>query len=468
MRKFKKNLIWIQVFFVFLLSSCASMDPRNVDVTLETRPPVQKSTTFDQALSDLGQMTLVYGCDVVKIMCYGGLDKTGTSMSTGGEIPRDVLQVIESTVNSVGGNVYLISSDFDLMRNAITIGITGYENKRNPDVVLKAGITEFDRALETRGANEDLTVETAEMSGLPRWVPAKTIAFDYGHMAKTSIANITMDFNLFEFETNTGLSKMQSKPSIVVSKGLAESEFAINILGPTFGLKGTIKKVQGRHAAVRLLIQFAVIQVVGRYFDLPYWNLLTGVEPDSVVLATIENDFHAMDELARIIKIKELLFLHGYNIPINGEMDYETTLSLQHFHGKCDSDAYESVDAGMYISLYNSVPITGETLQRRFEFLALLNEFIESLIAPEEPAAQPHMPEQGAEGEPARPATENAANAETGPDVRAEKKNNKELIERLVDLLKFKRKTVVGNESHPEPSIEKNTGETSVSQSKEW
>ena len=39
------------------------------------------------------------------------------------------------------------------------------------------------------------------------------------------------------------------------TKGVKEGELGFTLFGPTIGLRGSVKKIQGRHAAVRLLVQ---------------------------------------------------------------------------------------------------------------------------------------------------------------------------------------------------------------------
>ena len=62
--------------------SCATVDPRDVDVKLKKELPAAKITSFSQALTNLGLMTVIYDTDIVKIQASDILDSTGTSGAT--------------------------------------------------------------------------------------------------------------------------------------------------------------------------------------------------------------------------------------------------------------------------------------------------------------------------------------------------------------------------------------------------
>lgn len=182
--------------------------------------------------------------------------------------------MLKSALNSIGGRVTFIPYDPAYMENSRITGYSKFENKIVPDVAVSGGITEFDRGLETRGKNLNAGVETEPFTNIPDWFPWETIGMEYGQGQKTSTASITVDFNLIDFQTLSGLSRMQTVNTIKVYKGSNEKELGITLFGPTFGIKGSIKKVQGRHAAIRLLSRLRTIQIVGKYLKLPYWRLL--------------------------------------------------------------------------------------------------------------------------------------------------------------------------------------------------
>jgi peptidoglycan hydrolase-like protein with peptidoglycan-binding domain len=360
---------WLLIPLVVLsLGGCAKIDPRQVDVDMPSDLPEIKETSFDQPLAELGRMTQIYGKRVM-IMGKDITDFTGLSQFGFGEIPRDITEMTKSSLNAIGGNVVYIPYSPVFINNQMVTGYSNFQGKYIPDIVLSGGITEFDRGLETRGASTDFGVTTKPFNVNESWVPGDTISVDYNQENKDSLARITLDFNLLDFKTMSGVARMQTVNSINVYKAVAEKELGFTIFGPSFGLKGTVKKVQGRHAAIRLLVQTSVLQIVGKYLYLPYWKLIPEMKPDPVVLERIRQDFRNLSQTDRIGEIQTCLYLKGYNVPVTGRLDSQTQAALTSFN-----PGYQPArgvnDPELYVALWSSLGDHMEQVSLRREMLA--------------------------------------------------------------------------------------------------
>lgn len=344
----------------FFACSCATMDPKKVDVELKETAPVTKITSFTNALEDLGLMSEIYGSEPLRIQSNPIQDNTGAANYTGGEIPRDITEMIKSSLNRIGGMVVYIPYDPSFVLNQMNTGYSSFENKVIPDVVLSGGITEFDRALEVRGGNSDFGV-SKEFKGAPAFLPNAEVSVRNKNAAKTGLARITLDFNLLDFQTLTGIPRMNTVNTMEVGKAKKEKELAIGLFGLTFGRKGTILKVQGRHDAVRLLVELSMIEIVGKKLGLPYWNILdVEAMPDRVVLRALKKWYYILDQPTRTVLAQEWLFLHGHNVPLTGKMDSTTIAALQEFGSGSDA-----IDIDTFINIYTTIPIDESTLARR-------------------------------------------------------------------------------------------------------
>ncbi len=353
---------------VLSLSSCAKLDPRKVDVDLPADMPEIKETSFDQPLGELGRMTQIYG---KRVMIQGKdiVDFTGLSQYASGEIPHDITEMSKSALNAIGGNVVYIPYSPVFINNQMVTGYSNFQGKYIPDVVLSGGITEFDRGVETRSSNTDFGVTTRPFNVNKSWVPGDTISVDYNQEDQNSTARITLDFNLLDFKTMSGVARMQTVNSINVYKAVAEKELGFTIFGPSFGLKGTVKKVQGRHAAIRLLVQTSVLQIVGKYLYLPYWKLIPGMNPDPVVLERIRQDFKNLSQNDRIGEIQTCLYLKGYNVPVTGRFDGQTQAALANFKpGYNPSQGVNNPE--LYVELWSSLSDNMVQVSSRREMLA--------------------------------------------------------------------------------------------------
>jgi hypothetical protein len=349
------------------LSGCGSIDPRNVDVDLPSDTPVVKETSFDRPLADLGKMTQVYGKRVF-IQGKDITDNTGLSIYGYGEIPRDITEMTKSALNAIGGNVVYIPYSPVFINNQMVTGYSNFQGKLIPDIVLSGGITEFDRGLDTRSRNTDFGVTTLPFNVNQHWVPGDTISVDYNQENQESLARITLDFNLLDFRTMSGVARMQTVNSINVYKAVADKELGFTIFGPSFGLKGTVKKVQGRHAAIRLLVQTSVLQIVGKYLYLPYWKLIPEMKPDPVVLDKIRQDFRSLSQEEKVGEIQTCLYLKGYNVPVTGQMDNRTRSALDTF--KSQQHVEGGSDSELYVALWSSLGENMEQVADRRQVLA--------------------------------------------------------------------------------------------------
>ncbi|MEA3464607.1 MAG: DUF4384 domain-containing protein [Thermodesulfobacteriota bacterium] len=355
--------IGITLSLSLFLASCAAIDPGQVDVELQQTAVEAKLTTYTDALADLGLMTEIYGTGSLKIQSNPIGDNTGTSQSTGGEIPRDITEMLKSSLNSIGGNVIFIPYDPAFIQNQMVTGYSNFDDKLIPDVVISGGITEFDRGLETHGEGTDVGAE-AEFTGMKDWLPSKRVSVDYGSSSKQGLARITLDFNLLNFKTMAGIARMNTVNSIEVHKAMGNKELGITIFGPTFGRKGSVKKVQGRHSAVRLLVELSMIQMVGKHLALPYWVLLgEDNEPDRVVISALQKNYYQMTVSDRTSLVQEWLFLHGHDVSVTGYIDDQTVVAMQSFNPAFNAD--QSVSVKSFVDIYTSIPISQKTLGRR-------------------------------------------------------------------------------------------------------
>ncbi|MGR9052071.1 MAG: DUF4384 domain-containing protein [Gammaproteobacteria bacterium] len=342
------RLVWLPM----LLVGCG-LNPQNADIGTTESLPEAKVTVYQDAINKLGIMTSIYTSHKMKIMAKDIVDNTGTSVATSAEIPRDITEMVKSTLNGIGGNVLYIPYEPEFMQQTVITGYSEYGEKILPEVVLSGGITEFDRGLVTKGDSLDLDIEIGNEYGI-----------NFSDQNKASLASVTLDFNLIDFKTFAGIPRIQAINGIKLNKAVKEDSIGFTIKSATFGAKGEIKKVQGRHAAVRLLVQLSMLQLVGRYEKLPYWRLIPGATRDDLVIDLVLADFYAMAPAQQLATIQQYLYLHGYEVLPTGQMDNATQSAIQSFAQKMGL-ASSDLNQDFYLALYENVPINAYTRQRR-------------------------------------------------------------------------------------------------------
>lgn len=347
--------LFLTLTSVILLTGCES-NPQNVDVKLEKSAPAPTFTIYTSAIDKLGLMTQIYDAENLRIMTTQISDNTGTSIATQAEIPSDITEMVKSSLNSIGGKITYIPYNPNFLSNNMAVGYSEFSNKLVPDVMVSGGITEFDRALVSKGKGTDI--------GLGGTIGGKSIGLDFTDKGKSSLARVTLDFNLVDFQTFAGIPRIQAINSMKLSAAKKETSIGFQIIGNAFGVNGDVQKVQGRHAAVRLLVQLSMIQIVGRYQGLPYWNLIPGASTDQVVVDRVMERYYALSEVDKIIQFQKLLYISGYDINITGEYDSQTDQFLKEFAAK-QGLAESAINAKLYMELYSNLPINHEAKHRR-------------------------------------------------------------------------------------------------------
>jgi hypothetical protein len=369
--QFGKWLLAGALLMAWLLTGCTAINPKPEQLQLPVEPPEVRETNFSAALTQLGIQSEIYGASLLKIQTRDLDDVTGTSYHTRGEIPKSITVMVKSALNSIGGQVVYIPYWPDYIASIHVSGYPVSNQKLVPDVILAGGITEFDRGLTSLDRTRDFDVETKDIDGAPDWFNNKRIGLDYSKEDKWNKAKIAVDFNLVSYEALCGIPKMQASNGITVYKGITEEELGFTLFGPTIGLRGSVKKVQGRHNAVRLLVQFSVIQLVGRYLDLPYWLLLDSAEPDPVVMQTLKSNYRQRDFAGQILTVKRLLWIHDQQVPVSGDLDAATRTALAALVPELDSQSAR-IPVETYLNLYLSVPLTADSIERGKQFDRIL------------------------------------------------------------------------------------------------
>ncbi|MDD4953001.1 MAG: DUF4384 domain-containing protein, partial [Desulfovibrionaceae bacterium] len=344
----KKYIVLLAI--PLFLVSCKKM----VDVELPVEAPKAKSTSYTDALTKFGRLTKLFRVGKVNVQTTGVMDDTGTAQATGGEIPFDITEMIKSSVNRIGGSIVFIPYDPVYLKNQASLQFTTLEGKAKPDVLVQGGITEFDRALESGSQGFDAGGSFGGGSNAP--------SAEFGTQDRDSTSSITLDLNMVDFETMAMVPRMQAVNSIKVFKAASDMEIGFSLFGATFGFKGSVKKIQGRHAAVRVLVEMSILEILGKYLNLPYWKCLPegDARPDPVVLENIKDQYFEAGPDQKVRMIQNLLAVYGFrNVRPSGELDGDTVQAIRSFESSYGVSA-QNLDENFYEQLFLNVPVLGE------------------------------------------------------------------------------------------------------------
>ena len=346
---------------VFLFTSCVKAPPPTLDLPQEK--PEQKSTEYSKALEKFGDLLNIYSYSVdpksqyvLYVTSRPFVDKTGVHSLSQGEIPQEMTDMVKSALNRIGPNIRYVIGDY-----SYTVGTEqlykGVLKRKAPAIVFDGGLTEFDRGLT--GSGGDFGVSASVGTG--------TFAADIeaSNSETTTMSRITIDLNLIDFRSQLLIPKMQATNTIKVHKGLSKYDVGFAIFGTGLGGGGSAKELQGRHAALRLLIDFSVLELLGRYHLLPYWRCVEGGKVDDYVMQKKKMQFLRSSQLHKIEDLQYYLMYHGYfRVRPTGMLDDSTRAALNDFMRKNNFVTDNYLDPDLYLKIFESVPLDIATVHK--------------------------------------------------------------------------------------------------------
>ncbi len=313
--------------------------------------PYSKDSRFSDALSNLGLMIETYGFPPTVIQGKNVVNKTSCQAS----LPLDITDMVKTAVNSIGNKIQYMVYDtayeyYKFGDRFKLYGVTA-TGKTLPAVVIDGAITECDEKLESEssGINAYGTVGGGDTE----------TDLDGGMGKNTSYSRLALDLHMMDFRTNRLIPKKQTAMAVDVWELDKSRSFGFRIYGSGLGIDGRRRKVQGKHNAVRSLVELSILKLIGRHLEIPYWRCIPGSQPDLEVIAMMKADFRMQKAEHRTGIIQMLLQKYGYRVSVNNRMDQPTQMALRDFRTKY-SGAFR-VDENLYadLMLHTPMPFSG-------------------------------------------------------------------------------------------------------------
>lgn len=336
-----------------LLSSCSvvdwfmgkTSDEEVKEMDKEVAESVsEKQTPYDEALKQFGLMLDAYNISEIRVQ-----SKLISNQTAEKDLPDDVSRMLISAVNKIGKKVVYIPYDPTYVINEANTG--GDIARALPQIVLAGGITEFDKDLIEKG--RELKTEVSIQKG------------DYGsnyshdggagYEAESGVSRITLDLQLLNYKTQTYMPGIQAINSANIRKTKLGWGVGYYFQGSGMSFQYSLKKKQGKYQALRLLVELSVLEVLGKYFDIPYWKCIPGMAVDNGMVGRMREEFATLDDARQNIFIKEYAYFHGDTI-----FDRQTSSMNAAEMAKLDELMKKNncADrADLFVKLWESVPI---------------------------------------------------------------------------------------------------------------
>ena len=333
--------------FALAAGGCAWMQGETKDEELNELDAGMKAssreTPFDQALLNLGSMLEAYDIPRTPVQCKN----IGNETADKGALPSDMYTMISTALNKVGRQIVFVPYDAKYVISEASTG--GRIDRIYPEVVIAGGITGFDK---------DMIEKDRKGQASGGWAGASGSA---NYNAAEGVSRITLDLSMLDYKTQTYFPGVLASNAIVVRK----DRFGWGVSGYYLGCGGSfdsaVKTKQGVHAALRFLVEFSVLELLGKYFEVPYWKCMDGASEDTAMCQRIEERFRELPDDVQAALLKRMLFLHGYQGIDRGKQKLSPAEESL-VQGALASRGCKGVPE-LYVELWRSVPLK-EALDR--------------------------------------------------------------------------------------------------------
>jgi hypothetical protein len=169
-----------------------------------------------------------------------------------------------------------------------------------------------------------------------------------------SAGRVALDLQLIDYQTQTMISGVQTTNSINIFKTSSNKDFNIAIYGNGLGINGSFTEKQGLHAAIRLLVETSILELVGEFMNVPYWRCVEGANPDDRMISRFREQLVENPETTNI-QMKVWAFAHGHPIDLDNITLNDEEKAL---FEKLKAQYQVSNDYDLAIQLWLNVPIS--------------------------------------------------------------------------------------------------------------
>ena len=276
------------VLLTSLISACSTSQRQN-EFSKQIEYPIETKTRATEFLGCFGDLLTTYrqsgkGVDPLRLAVVAVKDATDVSTVTytNSEIPSDYKDMTLSLISRIGGPVRVIhvpsaNELFDAARYGSIPGkklpfLANFNasHYRGDTLQIFGALTEYDRLVSSNQRELDGSIEVGKGDGITN-IEATASGI-------VNVARMTMDFRVVHAAVGDVVNNTSSSNTVTVYQRGRDLSFGLSIDGNTIGYSTSKSVVDARHKAIRLLIEWGLIETLGRYALVPYWKCLPNSE----------------------------------------------------------------------------------------------------------------------------------------------------------------------------------------------
>ncbi|HBT96458.1 MAG TPA: hypothetical protein DEB25_01810 [Desulfobulbaceae bacterium] len=354
--------LFIGLCILALIAGCSGVAPK---ITEDERQEIAAAgiayntdVVYDQALALLGAYINTETSQQKIIQ-----PKAIANVAGGQELPMNITDMVITGLSRLAGNKFIVAPfDPEYILNDASSGGAG--SRILPQIVVGGSITEFDKELDMKSGDSNLDTV------LDRGEPDTNLSAQLSNGMKFS--RVSLDLYLIDYRTHTVIPGASVTNTISIAEIEKGREFAFAIYGNGLGISGKIKHSEGFHRAVRNLVDYSLLQLVGRYYNFPYWRALGQDEIDPKVMASLKKSFMMKDERGQHIVLQHLLNEYSFGDSVvnaatgrsfsgkiipNGRLEEKSLTYIEAFKAKYNVKTEMADMGGLYAALIRYLPI---------------------------------------------------------------------------------------------------------------
>lgn len=284
MKKWNNKNIITYIATMILVGACSSSQ-RQVEFAKRIELPVETKTRVTDYLACFGDMLTAYRTkgtelDLLRLAVISAKDATDVSTVAyrDSEIPSDFKDTTLGLISRIGGPVRIIhipksKEIFDAVRYGSIPGkklpfLNNFvaSHYRGDTAQIYVALTEYDRLVSGKQTSSDASTEFGKGRGETN--------IEISASGILNVARMTMDVRIVHAGVGDVVNNTSSSNTVTVYQRGRDLSFGLSIDGNTIGYKTSKSIVDARHKAIRLLIEWGIIESLGRYALVPYWKCL--------------------------------------------------------------------------------------------------------------------------------------------------------------------------------------------------
>ena len=282
---------------LILFPSCSWMqghvEDKEISELDSTMAGQKRTTLMDDSLIEFGKMLQAYDLPPGPIQSQNIGNETAEK-----GMPTSIYTMVATSLNKIGRQIVFIPYDTQYVINESTTG--GKIQRTYPDAVISGGITGFDKDLIEKEREGDVSAGWAGASGSARYNAAEVAS------------KITLDMNVRDYKTQAYFPGVLASNSIIIRNDRLGWGVSAAYMNFSVSFDSEVKTKEGIYSALRFLVELSVLEVMGKYFSVPYWKCVKGASEDSNMVIRLKDNFQALSSSMQILYLKKYIYLSGY------------------------------------------------------------------------------------------------------------------------------------------------------------